>query len=704
MAFFSPFSKRSDDRLLLTVDSADETLGWQRKIIARMLVLMVGFSLCFALIASLSYRPRTLFMALLSAVVYSLLLIPLNFLKPKISIFGALLMLQLSALYFMLIGEGIHDIILLLLPCIILLAGLNFNQRVFWFFVGLSLVSVGVTGWCEMNGLIHPAYANLTNWADVVTISLLLFALSIFVNILISNLLRSLKRAMRNERSFYELFNATNEAILILNGQNGAVLEVNQTMLQMFGYQTPQQLRALTIEDLLIDSAGVIHSHIGAGPSDSSSSPKSFESRVHHSSGEPFWIELTLRRSAILDRECILVVIRNISERKRLQEEHQQSEKLIAIGALAGGVAHDFNNQLAGITGFADMLRLELEPGSSQSEYVAGIITATRRAAHLTQKLLAFARKGPYKLSTVDIHKIIDEITTILRHSIDKRIVVESRLLAQHSITAGDAGMLQSALLNLALNARDAMPQGGTLRFESRTVTISSSSAQNGPQLPGLQEGCYVVVEVADSGCGMDEKTMKRIFEPFFTTKEPGKGTGMGLAAVYGTIQTHRGHIDVRSTPGVGSTFTVYLKCADALTEAEPQHSAPPLEPVSIEAATILVVDDEPLVARMVTVLLTKLGYSPIVCTSPAEAVRLYEEQWRTIDLVILDMVMPGMSGGELFNNLRLINPQARVLIASGYSLSGQVQEVLDKGALGFVQKPFELATLAGNIAQALRF
>jgi PAS domain S-box-containing protein len=685
------------------VDSTVDTLGWQRKIIARMLMLMVAFSLCFALIASLSYRPRTLVMALVSAVVYSLLLIPLNYFKPKLSIFGALLMLQLSAFYFMLIGEGIHDIILLLLPCVILLAGLNFNKKVYWSFVALSLMSVGVTGWCEMSGIIHPAYSNLTNWADVLTISLLLFALSLFVNILISNLLRSLNRAMRNERSFYELFNATNEAIVILDGHSGAVLEVNQTMLQMFGYQTPQQLSALNINELLNDGAGVVSAHIGADCSQSTPcTPKSFESRVCHSNGEPFWIEVTLRRSAILDRDCILVVIRNISERKRLQEEHQQSEKLIAIGALAGGVAHDFNNQLAGITGFADMLRLELEPGTSRHEYVMGILTATRRAAHLTQKLLAFARKGPYKLSTVDIHKIIDEITTILRHSIDKRIIVESRLLAQHCITAGDAGMLQSALLNLALNARDAMPQGGALRFETRNMTIPSSQIQ--PQGVALQQGDYIVVEVADSGCGMDEKTMKRIFEPFFTTKEPGKGTGMGLAAVYGTIQTHRGHIDVRSMPGVGSTFTVYLKCEDGRVAAEPSPHSSTLEPAPIEAATILVVDDEPLVARMVTVLLTKMDYSPIVSTSPAEALHLYEQQWSTIDLVILDMVMPGMSGGELFTQLRSINPQARVLIASGYSLTGQIQEVLDKGALGFVQKPFELATLAQNIGQALRF
>jgi PAS domain S-box-containing protein len=390
---------------------------------------------------------------------------------------------------------------------------------------------------------------------------------------------------------------------------------------------------------------------------------------------------------------------RRVAEQARrvAEERLRQAEKMEAIGRLAGGVAHDFNNQLVGIMGYAELLLGRLE-GEAIRRSVERILTASRRAADLTRQLLTFARRGQYAFVTVDVNVVIREVIGLLERSIDKRIGVCEALRAQRSATLGDASQLQSALLNVALNARDAMPEGGVLTFATENVVLDGADCQ--ARGPDAAPGRYVCVAITDTGVGMDGEMLKRLFEPFFTTKEPGKGTGMGLAAVYGTVKAHGGFAEVASQVGAGTTFSLYLPEAEAATESRPADVV--VEPAAT-SARLLVADDEEIVRSMMTEALTDLGYRVTACADGDEALETYRARWREIDLVVLDLVMPKMGGHEVFLAMQRCNPDLRVLLCSGYSLSDAARKLLAQpGIVGFLQKPFEVADLSRAVAEGL--
>jgi PAS domain S-box-containing protein len=387
----------------------------------------------------------------------------------------------------------------------------------------------------------------------------------------------------------------------------------------------------------------------------------------------------------------------DITEQKQMAERLRQMEKMDAIGQLAGGIAHDFNNQLAGIMGYADLLRARLDDERLR-RYVDCILAASHRSADLTQQLLAFARKGQYRSVEVDLHAIVAEVVAILQHTIDRRIEIQQILKASPPTTTGDPSQLQSAILNLAINARDAMPRGGELIFETKTVELDDAYCRNAPY--PMEPGRYVRLSVTDSGCGMDAQTRKRIFEPFFTTKEVGKGSGMGLAAVFGTVKHHGGSVNVYSEPGRGSTFAVYLPLAA-------QHSAEAESPGAEKIggpcrARILVADDEEIFRGLAQDLLETAGHTVRTKKNGASAVEYYQKHREEIDLVILDMVMPKMDGAEAFRAIRAFDPDAKVLLASGYSINGAAQTLLAEGVKGFLQKPFSREEMLRAIAEAL--
>jgi PAS domain S-box-containing protein len=385
------------------------------------------------------------------------------------------------------------------------------------------------------------------------------------------------------------------------------------------------------------------------------------------------------------------------AERDRLQERLRHSEKMEAIGQLAGGVAHDFNNQLSAIMGFADMLR-ESHSDPLLRKYAENIATACERSAELTKRLLAFARKGKYLSVPVDVNALVEEVIQFLGRSLEKRINLKVELLPGVVMTLGDPSQLQNALMNLALNARDAMPEGGILRF---TTTLQDLDETQCHQLsPDLEPGNYVLIGVEDTGTGMSAEVLQRLFEPFFTTKERGKGTGLGLASVYGTIKNHRGAIAVESALGRGSRFTLALPHAPLQPEAAAEVS--PEVPMGV-AKRILVVEDEPLVGEMLSAMLRRLGYRVDLAADGPGALELFRRDWESIDLVILDLVMPRMSGRETFLALREIDPSVRVLLSSGYSVDGEAQQILDQGALGFIQKPYQSTALSQTLAEVLR-
>jgi PAS domain S-box-containing protein len=414
---------------------------------------------------------------------------------------------------------------------------------------------------------------------------------------------------------------------------------------------------------------------------------------------------LSLRAIPVLDQrmnrflvvlEDITVSLRQRKERAALEEQLHQAQKMEAIGQLASGVAHDFNNQLAVILGIAEMLGKELED-PQQRESAEMIARAAQRSADLTRQLLTFARKIDHKTEPLDIHTSIREVTTLLGRSLDKRIVITKDLQAASHIILGDRTQIENALFNLALNARDAMPEGGQLRFSTEVVKIDLEWLSSRPYQ--LAQGLYLSVLVTDTGTGMDEGIRLRVFEPFFTTKQQGEGTGMGLAAVYGTVKSHGGAIEVASTPGQGSVFSVYLPLADPQA-AEAAESE--IKVGSCQGANILVVDDEEQVCKMLTKMLTRLGHQVVSCSDGMDAIDYYRQSWHQVDLVILDLVMPRLGGRDAYLKMREINPDIRILLTTGTSSHREARQLLSEGVTSILEKPYRMATLKESLASIL--
>jgi PAS domain S-box-containing protein len=386
---------------------------------------------------------------------------------------------------------------------------------------------------------------------------------------------------------------------------------------------------------------------------------------------------------------------RDITDRRELEERLRQSEKLQAIGQIAGGVAHDFNNQLTGIMSNAHVLAEALEEQPELAAAAVEICEAARRSARLTAQLLAFARKGAVQSVPVDLHLVVGDVQALLRRSIDKRIVLKADLAASPSTVVGDPAQIHNALLNLALNARDAMPEGGELRFATRTIDLTAER-QAALQL-NAGSGALIELTVTDTGVGMDGAILSRIFEPFFTTKGPGKGSGLGLSAVYGTVKTHQGALDVRSAPGAGTTFTLWF----------PVSSATAVRPAAVEAGgaarrgRILVVDDEPMIRNSLVRMLTRLGHEVLTAGLGQEALATFEHDHGAIDLVILDMVMPDLTGPQVFARILELDPAARVVLSSGNALEG-LDDLLRGRRAWTLQKPYTQEDLSRVVGEAL--
>jgi signal transduction histidine kinase/ActR/RegA family two-component response regulator len=385
------------------------------------------------------------------------------------------------------------------------------------------------------------------------------------------------------------------------------------------------------------------------------------------------------------------IVQKRTQELKAANERLHQAEKMEAIGQLAGGIAHDFNNQLTIIMGYCELLLNMLDEDSPQKNYVKQIYISGKHSSDLTKQLLAFARKGVYKSQVVNINELAGEIVSLLSRSV-KNITIIQNSRAENPYVWGGPSQLQNALLNLALNACDSMENGGTLTIETETLVLNKEyDTINNHNLP---PGTYVSVSVKDTGTGIDSHTMKHMFEPFFTTKEEGKGTGMGLAAVYGIICSHNGGIKVDSSPGVGSDFTILLPVTTAAV-SEPVKEDPVIEKTECKAH-ILVIDDEEQVAKTISDMLQTIGYKVSVAFSGKEAVELYEKIWNETTLIVLDMIMPGMNGLETYKALKKINPEMKAIVSSGYALSDDINEIIKDGKNAFLQKPFKINEIAG--------
>lgn len=402
-------------------------------------------------------------------------------------------------------------------------------------------------------------------------------------------------------------------------------------------------------------------------------------------------------RNASGDIVNYVAVNRDVTQEVSIEEQLRQSQKLEELGALAGGVAHDFNNLLTGILGYVSILKSDAEYGDDVFQAADVIEKAAQRAAELTDQLLGFARRGKHRNIPVDMHKLIEDVVKLLSRTIEKNISVLQELKVDYPYVLGDPGQMEQVILNLAINARDAMPEGGKLIFATNVVELDELCCRTHP---GTTPGRYLLVSITDTGCGIHKEVMERIFEPFFTTKEQGKGTGMGLAMVYGIVKNHGGSIQVYSESECGTTFKLYLPLASDLATPEVKDFKD--SPVS-GTGRILVVDDEEIVRKTATELLSRLGYEVVTASDGQKAVDYYKKFGHEIDLVILDMVMPRLGGRDCFRALKTINPNVKAILSTGYSLDGTVHEILDQGMLAFVPKPYQLKQLAEIVVNVLK-
>ena len=391
----------------------------------------------------------------------------------------------------------------------------------------------------------------------------------------------------------------------------------------------------------------------------------------------------------------LLVILRDISDKKRLEAQLQHAQRMESIGTLAGGVAHDFNNLLMAVQGNASLILLNKDSDHPDYKKIKNIEKQVQRGASLTKQLLGFARGGKYEVTPTNLNEIIRASTKMFART-KKELSINSKYQEKIWAVEADQGQIEQVLLNLFVNAWQAMSGGGNLFVETENLVLNADDVRSLEIKPGR----YVKISVSDTGVGMDASIRERIFDPFFSTREVGKGTGLGLASSYGIIRNHGGIIDVKSEKGKGSTFDIYLPAAKSKVIDQRSEVSEVIKPGS---ETILLVDDEGIIIDVTPEMLTELGYEVLTARSGEEALEQYRIINRDkIDLVILDMIMPGMGGGETYDRLKQIDPEITVLLSSGYSIDGQATEILKRGCNGFIQKPFNIEILSKKIREIL--
>ncbi len=504
------------------------------------------------------------------------------------------------------------------------------------------------------------------------------------------------KKFRYGEERFRSIFEQTHFGVALCN-LDGVFSAANPAFTQMLGYE-PEELcgksdsyvthpedRAESLERMRQLLAG-------------RTTRVTLEKRYLRKSGQAICCTtiVSLIRDSAGHPASFLAMVEDISDRKKAEEERArlreqlfQAQKMEAIGALASGIAHDFNNFLSVILGFASLVRLRLPPEDPLQEPVCMIEKSAESAADLTGQLLGLSRREEHQREPVSVGEILNRVVKIVTRTFDRRIQVETRLAPELSSVEADGSQLEPAILNLCINARDAMPEGGKLTLETSVVTLSSEDPVRPAQCP---PGDYVRISVKDTGIGMEPRVRQRLSEPFFTTKEPGRGSGLGLAMVYRSVQDQGGFVRVESEVVQGSEFSIYLPAVQRPPElTDRKHPAQ----VQHGSGTVLVVDDEPMVLAFAEQGLGRLGYTVLTAENGRQACEIYASRPHEIDCVLLDIVMPEISGLETYQRLREINPQVRVILSSGYSVEKVARQALDMGAADFIGKPYSLETLS---------
>lgn len=504
------------------------------------------------------------------------------------------------------------------------------------------------------------------------------------------------EEALRESEERYRTLYQENPSMFFTLDAAGTIVSVNTFGAQYLGYEIDELLGKTSLMVFHQEDHDVIMQHL----QQCLQSPgRAFHTQVRkvRKDGSVFWVEEYGRAVPNpTGGHHVLIVCTDITERKRAEEQRlrleqhlQQAQKLESLGTLASGVAHDFNNILGIILGHSSALEQYLSGSEQAGRHLEAISKASQRGASLVRQLLTFARKTESVLLPLDINDIVIEVTRLLNETFPKSITIVTDLQPGLPVITADATQLHQVVVNLSVNARDAMPKGGTLTLRTRRVSSSEVIARH-PQAP-MRE--HVLLEVSDTGIGMDQETLRRVFEPFFTTKEIGKGTGLGLALVHGIVETHGGFIDVESIPQQGTTFRLVIPVA----EQQPSTSRPAsldVQAIPGGSETLLIIEDEEMLRDLLQTLLESKGYRVLTAEDGNKGVELYRAHREGIDAVITDMGLPLLSGEEVFRSIRSINPQAKIILASGYLEPEVKADLMGQGANEFIQKPYTMSEI----------
>ncbi len=506
----------------------------------------------------------------------------------------------------------------------------------------------------------------------------------------------ALEEAFHQDRNFVAAVLDAAGALIAVFDREGRIVSFNRALEETMGFAS-REVEGKRVEEMLApeDAAGASARLEGVLAGETHSK---MEQRWVTRGGDTRLISWTSRAldADNAPADYVVAIGIDLTERRRLEEQLVQSQKMEAVGRLAAGVAHDFNNLLTAITGYSDLLLDGLTAADPMRKDLEEIKHAGERAGSLTKQLLAFSRKQVLQLKVLNLSDLIVDMEGILRRLVGESISLVIRPAAALGAVIADPVQIEQVILNLAVNARDAMPDGGALTIETRNVSLGEKA----PRHLGLEGGRAVVVEVRDSGCGMDAETRSHLFEPFFTTKEIGKGTGLGLSTAYGIVKQSGGAIEVESEPGAGSTFKIYLpRVAAAVSDVQSRAAAHTL-PRGTE--TVLLAEDEEEVRALLRRVLVKSGYTVLEAIHGLDAVRWAEDYRGPIHLLVTDIVMPGLGGADLARRLRVLRPDMRVLYISGYADQGpSVREASGPDAV-LLQKPFSAETLAEKVRAVL--
>jgi two-component system, cell cycle sensor histidine kinase and response regulator CckA len=501
------------------------------------------------------------------------------------------------------------------------------------------------------------------------------------------------EEALRESENKYRTVLEANPDSVIVYDKAGKVTYLNPTFTNVFGWNLEESLGNKM--DMFIPKKDRSETHKMIKKLFAGEDLLAIQTHQNTRSGDVIPVSIS---SAIFydsdDQPAGSVVnLRDVREQKKLEAQIHQSQKMEAIGTLAGGIAHDYNNLLMGILGNASLMAFDLRSDHPHYERLKNIEKYVQSGADLTKQLLGLAKGGKYEVKPIDINDVMGKSSKMFNRT-KKEIRIHSNYQKDLWKVEADTSQIEQVLLNLYVNASQAMPGGGELYLETENVTLDDSYAR----YFSLEGGNYVKISVTDTGTGMDDNVKKRIFDPFFTTKDIGRGTGLGLASSYGIIKNHGGMINVYSIIDKGSAFNIFLPASTKEIKQDMLMNQKTLK----GTGTILLVDDEEMIIDVCSQILASLGYMPLLARSGKEAIDIYQKNRDRIVMVILDMIMPGMGGGETYDRLKKIDPEIRVLLSSGYSIDGQASEIIDRGCYGFIQKPFNVIQLSRKIREVL--